>query len=212
MSSDAAQVFGIDDIEKTTFSCIDYTIQNNKSYQYIIKCKYHNTIYQDYITDVVNINYIGWTISKLQFNDAHNLTASWYTVLDTWRIIGEIQNTTITQNMSKFLHIGTSRYPVLSQAETNYASGTLSAMLGVLKCPDMKWIDDIELVEKWRKFITGDNRFLLKSQKGDIWIIVVTESPFTEYDESYYKVPTTFTFSWAEVEKVSHFDYRGTIE
>jgi hypothetical protein len=79
-------------------------------------------------------------------------------------------------------------------------------MIGYVNCAERKYIDDIALVQAWRKFITSKNPFLLKSQKGDVWVVEITENPSTTYDESHSSIPTTFSFSWAEICNVNDIE------
>lgn len=117
---------------------------------------------------------------------------------DTWRFVGEIQNTTVVNNLDTMTYVGYGKYINTTSTDVNYMSGTLSAMIGYVNCAERKYVDDIALVKAWREFITQKISFLLKSQKGDVWIVDVVDSPQTEYDESHSSIPTTFTFSWAE--------------
>lgn len=117
---------------------------------------------------------------------------------DTWKFVGEIDDTTVTNNLDRVVHVGYNRYITTTSTDVNYMSGTLSAMIGYVNCMSKEYVDDISLVRAWRKFITQKKMFLLKSQKGDVWVVRITDNPTTQYQENYYKIPTTFTFSWAE--------------
>lgn len=122
---------------------------------------------------------------------------------DTWRFMCEIENTTVVNKLDRMTHVGYSQYISSTSTKVNYMSGTLSAMLGYINCAEKKFIDTIATVRAWRKFITQPKAFLLKSQKGDVWVVNVTDNPQTAYDESYKDIPTTFTFSWAECIDIS---------
>ena len=131
---------------------------------------------------------------------------------DTWQFMCEIENTTVVSNLDRMTHVGYSQYISSTSTKVNYMSGTLSAMLGYMNCAEKKFIDTITTVRAWRKFITQPKAFLLKSQKGDVWVVNVTDNPQTTYDESYKGIPTTFTFSWAECMDVSDtciYDYNN---
>ena len=131
---------------------------------------------------------------------------------DTWQFMCEIENTTVVNNLDRMTHVGYSQYISSTSTKVNYMSGTLSAMLGYMNCAEKKFIDTIVTVRAWRKFITQPKAFLLKSQKGDVWVVNVTDNPQTTYDESYKGIPTTFTFSWAECMDVSDtciYDYNS---
>lgn len=117
---------------------------------------------------------------------------------DTWKFTGEIQNTTVTQNLDRINHVGYGKYTSLTSTDVNYMSGTLSAMLGYVDCTTQKYTDDIALVKAWRKFISQPKPFILKSQKGDVWIVNISANPTTEYEENNREIPVTFSFSWSE--------------
>ena len=46
--------------------------------------------------------------------------------------------------------------------------------------------------------------FLLKSNKGDVWIVCVSDNPTRIYDSSVAGVPTTVTYAWVEVEDIDN--------
>lgn len=121
-----------------------------------------------------------------------------FSIGDIWKFVGEIQDTTVTNNLDRITHVGYGRYVSSTSTDVNYMSGTLSAMIGYVNCTTREYVDNIALVRAWRKFITQKKPFLLKSQKGDVWVVNVTDNPSTQYQENYHKIPTTFSFSWAE--------------
>jgi hypothetical protein len=126
-----------------------------------------------------------------------------------WKFVGEIQDTTVTNNLDRVTHVGYNRYIASTSTEVNYQSGTLSAMLGYVDCTTKKYFDTIALVRAWRKFITQQKAFLLKSQKGDVWVVNITDNPSTQYNEMIRELPTTFTFSWAEVYSIDDIEIYG---
>jgi hypothetical protein len=83
-------------------------------------------------------------------------------------------------------------------------------MIGNINCTTKEYTDDIAVVKAWRKFITQPKPFLLKTQKGDVLVVNITDNPQTEYQENYYKIPTRFTFSWAEICSVNDINVKDT--
>ena len=67
---------------------------------------------------------------------------------------------------------------------------------------EVKWRDDIALVKAWRDFITRDCIYLLRSQKGDVWVVNIIENPTTSYEEKYRPISTSVSFTWAECASV----------
>lgn len=134
-----------------------------------------------------------------------------YTLTDTWKFICDIDNTTVAQNLGNVLQIGYSKYTTMSSTEVNYMTGTLSGYVGYFSCCDHEYHDEISVVKAWREFISAPHPFLLKSQKGDVWVVNIVENPTVEYQEDYYKIPTRFTFSWAECANINdvYIEYNG---
>ncbi len=129
---------------------------------------------------------------------------------DTWKFVGDIQDTTITNNLDRTTHVGYGRYVSSTSTDVNYMSGTLSAMIGYVNCTTKEYVDNIALVKAWRSFITQKKPFLLKSQKGDVWVVNITDNPTTQYQENHYRIPAAFSFSWAEsydINDISIVDY-----
>lgn len=176
-------------------SVIDYAFPTHGNYVYKITGLLGNGAVCDGTVEVpVSPELTGYTITNIsQGGDGK------YIAGDIWRFSADIKNTTVTQNIDRYLHIGYGQYPVTSSTDVDYLSGTLSGMLGYLNCETKEYTDDITLVKEWRKFITQSTMFMLKSQKGDVWFVNIVDNPTTEYQEDHHKFPTSFSFNWVEV-------------
>lgn len=192
----------------------DYTASTKGNYKYtVLGFESSNTTYGvigSYVPNAVmekevNINLGGYYIMDLNHNQTYR-GQEYYTVGDVWHFVGDINDTTITQNRDTILHVGAAQYPITSNTDTNYMNGTLSAMIGYVNCETKEYVDNITLVNAWRKFITQDKIYLLKSQKGDVWVVNIVDNPETTYQENYYRIPTTFSFSWAECCHINDID------
>lgn len=191
----------------------DFEVRANGSYEYAITYYNYETgqVYNQTIERyrVTTDSLDGYTITSLTANiwDTVNddtfyiVRGNGYTVEETWHFICDIEDTTMTHNYDKHLQVGYGRYPAVTSTETNYLTGTLTAMLGYINCATKEYVDDIALVNAWRKFISQPRPFLLKSPKGDVWIVNITDAS-TSYDEKTPKHPTTFSFSWAECDDI----------
>jgi len=183
----------------------DYNVSSHGNYRYTL-IPYDsnglpyvkNIVKKDVITD-----FTGYTITALKepvyiAGDDRRENFKQLIAGDTWKFICDISNTSITQNTDKVLHVGYGGYTGVSSTDANYLSGTLSAMLGTITCEEKVFHDEIEIVNAWREFILQPVMFLLKSQKGDVLLVNVVNSPVTEYQEDYYKVPVRFSFDWVQ--------------
>lgn len=191
------------------------SVSSHGNYKYTAIPYANNKPLTEYIRDTyINTDFDGYTITALYLHISKYSTNRFkcdrlkdqYIAGDTWKFVCDIDDTTVTQNTDKALHVGYNQYSSVSSTDVDYVSGTLSAMIGYMNCVEKEYTDTITLVNAWREFITQPVPFLLKSQKGDVWIINVTDNPTTEYQEDYFKVPTRFSFAWAECEKIKNID------
>ena len=138
---------------------------------------------------------------KSGFGEIEHYIQKPYFIGDTWRFISNIDSGSITTNLNRTLHVGTSRLPTVTGTNNNYQSGTFAANLLSLDCTTSEdIIDDISKVEAWQKFINDDCLFILKSDKGDVWIVAISENTSRTYDESADPILTSVSYSWVEVE------------
>ena len=123
-----------------------------------------------------------------------------YKVGDTWRFYAAIDSGEIASNLNRNVHVGTSTYPTISGTNNKYQSGTFTTDLVTLECSTDQIYDNIEKVNKWLRFITDDCLYILKSDKGDVWIIAISDNPSRSYDESVDDIITKVSYSWTEVD------------
>lgn len=180
---------------------IDYTIANNHKYKYfIIPCK-DGVSFKTYTSKTITVQWDGWYISSIEY-DGDKLNRHVYTLGDTWHFVSGINSGDIARNINSALHVGTANYAKTSRDNTKYDSGTFTANLLSISCPNGEIIDDIQRVQKWMQFITDNKTFILKSDKGDAWIINIVNSPSRSYDETVNPILTTISYEWVEVENI----------
>lgn len=123
-----------------------------------------------------------------------------YKVGDTWLFQATIDSGDITLNLNRNTHIGTSTYPTISGTNNKFETGTFTTDLVTLECSTDTIYDNIEKVNKWKRFISDDCLYILKSDKGDVWIIAISDNPSRSYDESVEDIITKVSYSWTEVD------------
>lgn len=127
-----------------------------------------------------------------------------YKVGDTWRFYAAIDSGEILSNLNRTVHVGTSTYPSVTGTNNKYQSGTFTTDVVTLDCSSEKLYDNIEKINEWLRFITDDCLFILKSDKGDVWIVSITDNPSRSYDESVSEIITKVSYSWVEVDSVNN--------
>lgn len=190
------------DIRSST-GFFDMTASTQKRYKYMV-VPYNGWVLSSteidnaVLSDVAIVNKSGYSITAITDSGKDVNGKPFYLIGDTWIFTADIDNTTVTQNTDKTLHVGFGRYSSITSTNVNYMTGSVSGMLGTIDCSGKKFDDGIKVVEAWRDFITQNCQFILRSQKGDVWIVNITDNPTTEYDEKTANIPTRFNFSWAE--------------
>lgn len=177
---------------------IDWGVGNNRTYTY--RFTKNNKAPLD--SPSISTHFDGWTISALTPKESYsyqkNRTA--YDVGETWHFYAGAQTNDIVHNLGIVQHTGTSEFPTTSRANTKYESGTFSMQLLTVECPANTIRDDIERVDRWKRFINGDHPFLLKSDKGDVWIVNIVNTPTRQYDETVLDIWTTVSYEWIQVD------------
>lgn len=180
----------------------DYTIGSHKRVQYIVvPYEFANNamnVYTATVSPVAETNFFGYTIMSIKDSGKNADGLPVYFKGDIWKFMADIQDTENVQNLNNVLHVGYGKYATSTSTDNDYMSGTLTACLGNMSCARKTFEDDIEVVQAWRRFIAQDCMFVLKSQKGDVWLVKIVDSTNTTYKESVTKIPVNFTFSWVE--------------
>lgn len=183
----------------------DYSVENNHTYKYHIVPCINGKAYKASSTCEIPVQWDGWCIMSLEY-DKEELNRKKYNMKEMWRFISAVDSGNIEFNLKSALHVSTSEYAKTSRDSTKYQSGTFTADLLTINCAGSERIDDYDIaqVNKWNKFISENTTFLLKSQKGDTWIINITDNPSRSYDETLTPMITTVTYNWVEVENTDN--------
>ena len=205
-TKDVAHKQLVGDVESGYTAFYDYTIGKHETYRYMIvpynPASGSAEIDNAFLTEGIALDEYGYSIMAIADTDK-NVDGKPFYLIDSataWTFLADIEDTTVTQNLDNVLHVGYGKYSSKTSTSVNYASGTVSGYLGQVSClgGNTTFTDNIDIVRKWREFITRDCQYILQSPKGDRWMVNITENPTTEYEESNPKLSTKFTFSWAE--------------
>lgn len=183
---------------------IDSTVSPHKTYRYLLVPFWRlggnvGLACNPLMSDEFTTDLYGYTITELIYDGKSYNGKVGYRIGESWHLRAEIEDSTITQNTDKVLHVGYGKYSSATHTGLNYMSSTFNGSIVQVDCEgEKKWCDDIELVNAWRDFITRDCIYLLRSQKGDVWVVNVVDNPTTTYDEKTITIPTSVSFNWAE--------------
>lgn len=197
----------ISETDTNLLSYSDYTIANNIKYRYIILLQVKatqdiigETIYRyyKYTTDWFSVSNDGWIISGLEKTSRFACGKPIHKIKESWKLYAQLNSGDIVQNINSKIYNGYGSYVKVGKLENNYVSGTITTMLGTINCIDDEFEDNIQKVNSWRTFISEYNVYVLRSDKGDIWYVSISDNPTTSYDED-NNLYTTITFSYVQV-------------
>ena len=192
---------------------VDWTIPNRGSFEYSIVPRDISTgvpHIASVISEQIKTSFMGYSITELHkstvFEMIHSDETGYqiYYKGDTWEFSGEIDDTTTTQNLNISSQVGHNRYPTAMRGESNYLSGTFTADIGYMSCPDGEYKDTIDMINAWREFISRDSMYLLKTQKGDVLIVNIVGTPTVMYEEGVPNIPSRISFDWEECESLDN--------
>ena len=186
----------------------DFTIPNQGRFRYMIVPYQDNVtseyienatqVYESVLTNAFTLNMDGYTITAITDTGYEADGKPLFSLGNTYKFYIDVDSGTITQNTDKTLHVGYGKYSSLTSTKSEYLSGTLSGLLGYVECPQNEYTETPERIREWRKFITQDCQYILRTPKGDVWVVNITDNPTTEYLADTPNNPTKFSFSWAE--------------
>ena len=202
--ADEAVYIGVKDESNYDAPVYDYSIGNKKNYRYELVSKssiateYGKPIAIHYIHNV-SADWDGWRIlGAVPTEDYSNNNRQGMYATEEWKFISDIDSGDITHNINPVQHVGTGKYAKTVRMNNKFESGSFTANLLTVECPDNEIKDDIERVKAWIKFISGEHPFLLKSEKGDVWTVDITQNPTRQYEETYNPIWTKVHYEWAE--------------
>ena len=196
----------ISDIKTPMFA--DYITGTHEKYRYMI-VPYRplaNIIYNPIVTDTIENDFYGYTLTALHDTGKTIYNKSLYTVGENWKIMAAIEDTDNVQNLNRTVHIGNGKYAAVTGTENNYVSGSLTAELGRMVCGRKQTFkNDAAVMAEWRKFIAQDCPFILRNQKGDVWLVRISDGGSIKYGEEGRQISSAVTFSWVECGSI--YDY-----
>ena len=142
-------------------------------------------IYTAYVTDVITSNFDGYTLTACYDTGKNADGKLLYKQGDTWKFMCDIDDTDNQQNINKEMHIGNGKYSTATKTDNNYLTGKLSGYIGYMNCSTKEFEDDIEVVKAWRRFLAQDAIYVLRSPKGDVWLVNIVENAVTKYEEAH---------------------------
>lgn len=162
-----------------------------------------------FISDTYKFDWTETLITSLTETTNNLYSDITYKVGDTWTFVTSPNSNNIDTNIGSYLYEGTNSMPIVVRNDKQYESSSFTIDLLQLNCSDGSITDDVKLVKKWVEFITGKHEFLLKTPKGDVWIVdIANENPSRSYDFGGSLITTNVTYSWVQVKNNTDVSFR----
>ena len=158
----------------------------------------------------VKVNSFNWNIyglkhidDKLDTNETI-LNKKHFQITDSFEFINEVDGGEINSHLGFHVHDGGEK-PCATRSEEDYESGSFSANLMSASCNSLndtntEFDNSFERQVKWLNFIRDNDLFMLKSPKGDVWIISLSESGANRnYDTVGNEIFTQISYDWEEI-------------
>lgn len=220
-------------LTNSDFSFSDFNIVNNEFYHYLAAIEVPSSTGTRYVIyenkeDNGKLQYIkdkweSWSICNIKESTEDNIYLQTGYV---WKFRCGIENEDITQNLGVTTWDTLGKYSKVSKGVKNFASGSLSCLLGDMKEYTLYNSEDSieknqyyqytekyntnnwyaresEKFNKWNDFCNDGNLKLLKDKKGNAWIIQIIDNPTASINSISNIEQTTITFSWQEVEDIN---------
>lgn len=200
-------------IPKNTF--YDYSVANGHTYEYItIIADSYSANYYSY-SGLITPKFDYWTLNDFEINDDGTLSVG-----ETWKLRYNADPGAVTQNITKTKFDNLSQYPTYSYGLANYASGSMSCLLGrevVVATSTSACMGDwyverlsdnsafrnltsneaISMEKLWRALVHSGHKKLLRDIKGNMWVIQIVSSDVQNQD-GYNGSPAMLNFDWEE--------------
>lgn len=180
----------------------DYTNHSNNECTYLIyPINLSNQMGTVIETKELSTSFDYWTIAgTIQTDDKNTFIVDKENIWNFW-LSPEISS--ISQVTQKNRKTGFSRYPKIKHSDVNYASGTLSFLLGELDCTQSKYTNDtVEKKNKWIEFANTPTPKVLTDPKGECMIVDITPIE-SNVDFNLIQTPTTIKFEFTEIADIN---------
>lgn len=200
-------------IPENTF--YDYSVANGRTYEYIaIIANSYSANYYKY-SGLITPRFDYWALNDFEINDDGALSVG-----ETWKLRYNADPGAVTQNITKTKFDNLSQYPTYSYGLTNYASGSMSCLLGrevmiatstgtcmgnwyVERLSDNSIFrnltsnEAISMEKLWRALVHSGHKKLLRDIKGNMWVVQIVASNVQNQD-GYNGSPAMLNFDWEE--------------
>lgn len=187
---------------------VDYNVQIDQSYQYVIFAITENLISAPLASEnYTSAAWDGWSIVDLSKSTDFADNDIYYVNSDNiWRFTTSLTSNALVQNLDKYEIDNFTQFPKVSSGQKNYYTGGITTFLN--NTSNGVYSDTISLQTQFREFVNNGNIKLLKDRKGNAMFVDTTTNEFQYKDESQEQI-TSVTFTFTQVDAGESFPAIG---
>ena len=194
----------------------------NGEYQYY----YYENLNADLSQQFEKVKWDTWSICSIEElvntdEEEEDVKTIYQVTSNVWTLGLNMEAPTISQNINVSSWDTLGQYPKFSMGQRNYLSSTFTSFLGKIqewqaegdsfkKCSyterDLKYGDkysrEVDKMNDWKQFISDGELKLLKDNKGNSWIVYITDIPTYSMKTMSNSQPTVISFNWKEAEDI----------
>ena len=192
----------------------DYSILNNKTYQYWFYC--FNTLednsiaLQTYKSNYIKTHFDEWVLMEVEESrdSKNNIQEGIYKCRNQYAFAMNINSGTINNGNTPSTSVAASRYPTIQMDTSNYWQGTLSALLGIMSST-IRYDQTVTMEEEFRDLSNSSYKKFLKDKDGHIWEVELSAAPALEAKENVwvngiYKTLRSKQLNWVQTENADY--------
>lgn len=170
----------------------DYGMKYGQYTSYIIYVWDKNENFVKYTLAKNYINKIGLSLQELKKTGYHK-----YGIGDKSILFVSADSSTDVKTNVGINVFDISEQPTIIKSDKDYEEGTVTADL--LEFNSVSIIDNTERIKLWQSILKSDNPYLLKTPKGECFIVAISDAGGRTYNSD--TELTTINFSWKEIDK-----------
>lgn len=201
-TKDSSNLSFVAKLNEGELSLFDYNILGNTSYKYYIFKESDSSISEAIATNQITTCWDDWSLVDV-ISDNKNENLYYANSKRLWRFNLNLQSADTTQTMNTTVYNNLTQFPKISMGKLNYASGSITCLLGSLRKDgdnQYGYYEPISLLKEWNEFCTNGNLKLLKDRKGNSMLVAITGTSSNVDDISPDQI-NTITFNWTQVDQ-----------
>lgn len=192
----------------------DYSILNNKTYQYWFYCfntlKDNSIALQTYKSNYIKTHFDEWVLMEVEESrdSNNNIQEGIYKCRNQYAFAININSGTINNGNAPSISIAAGRNPTIQMDTSNYWQGTLSALLGVMSST-IRYEQTVIMEEEFRNLSNSSYKKFLKDKDGHMWEVELSAAPTLEAKENVwvngvYKTLRSKQLNWVQTGNADH--------